>query len=102
MMRGPWFFGGVPPEAKREAGEPNSKAGAAPATVSGEPSSDVPLGIAQSREGRTQAATREPGDLPRRFVVLGRGVPVGRLRSVAEARRTSACIRSAFAPNKGV
>ena len=33
----------------------------------------------RSREGRTEATTREPGDLPRRRIVPGRGVPVVRL-----------------------
>ncbi len=42
----------------REAG----KAGAAPATVSGEPNPSVPLDVV--REGRIKAVTREPGDLP--------------------------------------
>lgn len=52
-------------------------AGAAPATVSGEPKSDE-RHWETSREDRTEAMTREPGDLPRQNIVLGRGVPVVR------------------------
>ena len=53
--------------AKRESGEIGRTLrridpGAAPATVSGEPSSTMPLGF--PREGGARAATREPGDLP--------------------------------------
>src|SRR5262245_23538192 len=40
-----------------------AQSGAAPATVSGEPSSRMPLGC-QAREGGAKARTREPGDLP--------------------------------------
>ena len=56
-------------KVKREAGAIVFNAGAAPATVSDEPS-PVPLGI--PREGGDQAATREPGDLPSRTVLWRR------------------------------
>ena len=52
-------------------------AAAAPATVSGEPRINQPLG---NREGDAMATTREPGDLPSIVVMhghIGRGAPVG-------------------------
>jgi hypothetical protein len=74
------------------------KAAAAPATVSGEPPADLPLGNAFL--GRwPETATREPGDLPPRTVTrerVGRGVlalrefGLGRVSAAGEAgpRRT--------------
>jgi hypothetical protein len=51
--------------AKREAGALKGKAGAAPATVSGEPLSiELVTGARRRREGQTEVTTREPGDLP--------------------------------------
>lgn len=50
-----------------------TQAGAAPATVSGEPTFDHATG--ESREGGTEAETRESGDLPRRKLDFGRGAP---------------------------
>ena len=55
-------------------------------------------------EGRTEAETREPGDLPRQHNVLGRGVPVVRLRCPSRARRWNPMPRraSALPPTYGV
>jgi len=74
--------------------------GAAPATVSGERLSNRATGAEKHWEGQTAAATREPGNLPRRTNILGRGVPVGRLRRTAAALPIPACVRSAHAPNQ--
>jgi len=56
-------------KVKREAGAIVFNAGAAPATVSDEPS---PVATGDSPEGGDQAATREPGDLPSRTVLWRR------------------------------
>lgn len=63
--------------AKREsgAGAASAEAGAAPATVSGELRSMTchwrPGFMPWRREGRTEATTREPGDLPRHITSSG-------------------------------
>jgi hypothetical protein len=50
-----------------ESSRRQSNSGAAPATVGGEPFSEMPLGFAvQSLGRRRTATTREPGDLPER------------------------------------
>jgi hypothetical protein len=63
----------VPPLRRRV------KSGAAPATVSGEPFSKGPLGLAQQGLGRwRKVTTREPGNLPeRRHPSAARGCAVG-------------------------
>src|SRR5690606_8984014 len=62
--------------------------GAAPATVSGEPTStDVTEAEASGR--RTKAVTREPGDLPRQSNVHGRGVPVAAARPALPPGRSA-------------
>ena len=48
---------------------------------------------ARPREDRTAASTREPGDLPRQHNVLGRGVPVVRLRFRARSCRPESSTR---------
>jgi hypothetical protein len=62
--------------------------GAAPATVGGEPFSEMPLGFAmQSLGRRRRVRTREPGNLPERSHLSGvRGVRSGRTSAVVTER----------------
>lgn len=76
-------------------------AGAAPATVSGEPLSNEVTEAMRLREGRTAATTREPGDLPRQYIVHGRGVPVC-AKQLSLTRYSLHASAMAFAPNYGV
>ena len=75
-------------EAKREAGavlRKEAKAGAAPATVSGEPRVHF-VSLTSSDVGKAgpEAVTREPGDLPRQITSSG-GVP-GQVASMPDLR----------------
>ena len=67
----------VPREGiKRERGDHSA---AAPATVSGEPATGMPLDVARHLGRRSTAATRKPGDLPPAAVTrerIGRGAPM--------------------------
>jgi hypothetical protein len=94
------FFGKTQPGAKREAGAAQAKAGAAPATVCGEPTSPCVTGIARSWEGRTEATTHEPGDLPRHVERPRAGCPGGALAfPAASAARIPMPRRYGLCPN---
>ncbi len=97
MLTGCWFPGR--PGSKRNTEGRKVSSVAAPATVSGELASDFwPLG---NREGRTQAVTREPGDLPAQSPNRWAGGPHGAAVRSGDMNRREGRVRTFSRAFKG-